>query len=70
MLDLTKDTLISDALRFVPGASELFYSIGMHCLHCSAAAGETLEDACLVHNVDLDTLLDELESAQALAEDF
>lgn len=70
MLDITKDTLIADAIRFVPGAGELFASIGMHCARCSAAAGETLEDACAVHGVDLDTMIDELESALALAEDF
>lgn len=70
MLDITKDTRISDALRFVPGAGELFYSMGLHCLHCAASAGETLEDACAVHGLDLDTLIDELESAQAFGEDF
>ena len=70
MLDITKDTLISDILRTVPGANELFYSIGLQCLHCSSAAGETLEDACAAHGLDLDTMIDEIESAQAFAEDF
>jgi hybrid cluster-associated redox disulfide protein len=68
MIDIDKDTLVSDVLRFVPGGGEVFLSMGMHCLHCGSAAGETLEDACLAHDMDLDTLIDELESQIALYE--
>jgi hybrid cluster-associated redox disulfide protein len=68
MIELTKDTLVSDVLRLVPGGAEVFMTMGMHCLHCGSAQGETLEEACLVHGMDLDTLLDELESQIALYE--
>lgn len=68
MIEITKDTIIGDVLRIAPDAAELFMSIGMHCLHCPASRGETIEEACMVHDVDVDTLLDELESIVALQE--
>ena len=36
--------------------------MGMHCLGCPASRGESLEDACLVHGVDPDELLEELNN--------
>ena len=35
----------------------LFFGIGMHCLGCPASRGETVEEACAVHGVDVDKLL-------------
>ncbi len=29
---------------------------GMHCLGCAMAHGETLEQACAVHGIDVDKL--------------
>ena len=57
MVEITKDTIIGDILRIAPDAAPLFLSIGMHCLHCPASQGETVEEACMVHGVDVDTLL-------------
>ena len=37
-----------------------FMEIGMHCLGCMASHGETVEEACAVHGVDADELVDEL----------
>ena len=35
----------------------VFFGIGMHCLGCPASRGETVEEACAVHGVDVDKLL-------------
>ena len=35
----------------------IFFSIGMHCLGCPSSRGETVEEACAVHGVDVDKLL-------------
>lgn len=35
-------------------------AIGMHCLGCPASRGETVEEACMVHGIDTDELLEEL----------
>lgn len=57
MSQVTKDTIIIDAIKIDEGIADFFYEIGMHCLGCSAARGETIEQACEVHGVDADELI-------------
>jgi hybrid cluster-associated redox disulfide protein len=57
MPQITKDTIISDILSIAPDSVPLFRSIGMNCLGCAMASGETLGQACSVHGVDVDDLL-------------
>lgn len=57
MAQISKDTLISDILNVAPNSAPLFMSIGMHCLGCAMASGETLEQACAVHGVDAEEFL-------------
>ena len=35
---------------------------GMHCVGCPSAAGETLEEASMVHGMDCDKLVTELNA--------
>lgn len=62
MVEFTKDTIISEVLEEAPGAAPVFFSIGMHCLGCAMASGETIEEACAVHGVDPDEFLDVLNN--------
>ena len=55
-----KTTIIGDILDIAPETAPLFLSIGMHCLGCPSSRGETVEEACMVHGVDADELLVEL----------
>ena len=57
MSQITKDTIIADILKIAPDSVPLFRSIGMNCLGCAMASGETLEQACSAHGVDVDDLL-------------
>lgn len=57
MTQITKDTIISDILTVAPDSAPLFQSIGMHCLGCAMASGETLGQACDAHGVDADDFL-------------
>ena len=57
MQKVTKDTIIMDVLRMDPGTAEFFLAIGMHCLGCPSASGESIEQACMVHGVDADELV-------------
>ena len=57
MSQITKDTIIADILDMAPNAAPLFRSIGMHCLGCVMASGETLGQACAAHGVDADKFL-------------
>lgn len=56
-MTITKDTIIGDILDLAPETAPLFLSIGMHCLGCPSSRGETVEQACFVHGVDVDELL-------------
>ena len=57
MIQITKDTLIGDILDIAPQTARVFLAIGMHCLGCPSSRGETVEEACAVHGVDVDKLL-------------
>ena len=57
MVNINKDTIIGDILDIAPQTAPIFMSIGMHCLGCPSSRGETVEEACMVHGVDVDALL-------------
>jgi len=63
----TKDMIIGDILTADPGLAKYFLEIGMHCLGCPAARGETLEEACQVHGQDADALLAKINAHAAEA---
>lgn len=68
MAKVTKDMIISDILKLDRGTVPILLGIGMHCLGCPSSSGESLEDACAVHGVDVDKVVkdlnDYLESKQ------
>ena len=57
---IEKNTIIGDVLDIAPQAAPLFFAIGMHCLGCPSSRGETAEEACMVHGVDVNELLEQL----------
>jgi hybrid cluster-associated redox disulfide protein len=61
-MEITKDTIIADILEAKPQTAPFFMEIGMHCLGCPAARGETLAEACEVHGTDADALLAKINS--------
>ncbi len=65
MAKITKDTIIGDILDIAPATAPIFMSIGMHCLGCPASRGETVEQACMVHGVDVNELLEQLNATIA-----
>lgn len=62
MKHVTKDMIIMDVLRLDPGTADFFFQIGMHCLGCPSASGESIEQACQVHEVDPDELVEKINS--------
>ena len=62
MAQITKDTIIGDVLDIAPQTAPVFMSIGMHCLGCPASRGETVEQACMVHGVDVTALLEQINA--------
>ena len=58
MKQATKQNTIGEILNMNPEVAALFLGHGMFCVSCPSAQNETLEEACMVHNIDSDALLD------------
>ena len=59
-MKVTKESIIGDVLDQAPGTAQFFFEIGMHCLGCPSARGESIEEACEVHGTDADELVDKI----------
>ena len=59
---ITKDMIIGNILDDYPQTAPLFLEMGMHCLGCPSARGETLEQACMVHETDPDAMVEKLNA--------
>ena len=57
---IEKDTINGEVLDIAPQSAPLFLAIGMHCLGCPSSRGETVEEACMVHGIDCDAFLAQL----------
>ena len=60
MASITKDTIIGEILDMDQTTAPFFLEMGMHCLGCPSARGETLEQACAVHGVDPEELVQKI----------
>ena len=60
MATVTKDTLIGDILDMDRDTAPYFLEMGMHCLGCPSARGESLEEACMVHGEDVNELIEKI----------
>ena len=61
-MKFNKDTKIGEIMEVAPEKAEILLSIGMHCLGCPASQAETIEEACDVHGVNVDELLETLNA--------
>ena len=59
-MKIERNTKIGDLLNEYPEKADILLMAGMHCLGCPASQAETLEEACMVHNIDVDELLEQL----------
>ena len=60
MKEITKDWTISEVLAENDELAEILMGFGMHCFSCPISQMETLEEAAMVHDVDIDFLLEKL----------
>ena len=61
-MKIEKTITIGELLEKAPEKAELLLEAGMHCLGCSASQAETIEEACEVHGIDVDELIEKLNS--------
>ena len=57
---IDKTTKIGDLLETNPEKADILLEAGMHCLGCPASQMETLEEACEVHGIDVNELVEKL----------
>ena len=56
-MEITKQTTIGDMLAYDQGIAYVLMRSGMHCVGCPSSIGESLEQACMVHGLDGDQVL-------------
>jgi hybrid cluster-associated redox disulfide protein len=54
---ITKDMIIRDIVTKNPKAAEILMAYGMGCVGCPSAQMETLEEAAVVHAMNIDELI-------------
>ena len=59
-MDITKDMTIGEIIVNKPEVAPILMEAGMHCLGCPSAQGESLEEAAMVHGMDIDTLMEKI----------
>lgn len=61
-MNFTRETKIGEILENAPEKAEILLSAGMHCLGCPASQEETLEEACQVHGIDVNEIVNKLNA--------
>ncbi|HZW98368.1 MAG: DUF1858 domain-containing protein [Clostridiaceae bacterium] len=59
---VTKDMLVSDVIKMDEKLIPIFFAHGLFCLGCVLADHESLEEASEAHGLDVDSLVDDLNS--------
>ena len=61
-MKIEKTTTIGELLEIAPEKADILLEAGMHCLGCPASQAETIEEACSVHGIDVDELIEQLNA--------
>ena len=59
-MKIEKNITIGELLEKNPEKAEILLQAGMHCLGCPASQAETIEEACEVHGIDVEDLLEKI----------
>ena len=60
MAKVSKDMIIADLINIDQNIIAILMRAGMHCIGCPSAQGESLEEAAMVHGIDADMLVDQI----------
>lgn len=58
--EVTADMLIGDVLKEDVTIAPIMMACGMHCIGCPASQGESIQQACEVHGVDVQELIEKI----------
>ena len=56
-VNITKEMTMGELLSIDRGVAVVLMNPGMHCIGCPSSIGESLEEACMVHGIEVDELL-------------
>lgn len=56
-MQVNKEMLIGELLMLDEGIAPILMRSGMHCVGCPSSQGESLEEACMVHGMSVDTVV-------------
>ncbi len=62
--NISQDMTIAQIMMTDPNVVPILLGAGMHCIGCPASQGETLEEAAMVHGIDVDELMDAIHNAE------
>lgn len=62
MATIDKTMNIRQVLTLDPGTARIMMGFGLHCLGCPHATAESLEEAGMVHGIDVDEMVDQLNA--------
>lgn len=62
MKQVNKEMIIGEILQLDRGVAPILMQAGMHCLGCPSSQMESLEDACAVHGLNVDTLIEQINT--------
>ncbi|MDR0840034.1 MAG: DUF1858 domain-containing protein [Christensenellaceae bacterium] len=66
-MSIDKTMSIEQILQVNVGIADILMESGMHCLGCIMAGGENLEQACAVHGIDAEALVEKINASLAQA---
>ncbi len=61
-MEITKKTTMGEMLNYDMGIAYILMQCGMHCVGCPSSIGESLEEACMVHGLDSDAVMKEIQN--------
>ena len=61
-VEFKKTMTIEEVLTLDPNAADILLDFGMHCLGCPCSRAESIEDACMVHGIDVEALMEKLNN--------
>ena len=64
-MQIDKNMLIGELIHVDECIAPVLMRAGMHCLGCPASQAESLEEACMVHGIDCDTLVSQINEILA-----
>ena len=61
-MQISKEMTMGEILEVNQGLADVLVESGMHCVGCPAHSFETLEEACAVHGIDVEKMVEDLNA--------